>query len=256
MGMTLAAAPVARRPSDHIRYRPPAAWQQLTVRGLLADAERSKPDKHQLNFFERFASGELGDAPVFIAGNLSLLKQPSVSVVGTRQVSAEGAARARRIARDLALAGIVVVSGLAEGVDTAAMTSAIAQGGHVIGVIGTPLDKAFPAKNAVLQEEVYRKHLLVSQFRSGSQVFKSNFPKRNRLMAALSNATVVIEASDTSGTLHQAAECARLGRWLFIAKSVVDDPALTWPEKFLKHERCLPLEKIEDITSRILLPSS
>jgi DNA processing protein len=73
-------------------------------------------------------------------------------------------------------------------------------------------------------------------------------------MATLSDATVVIEASDTSGTLHQAAECTRLGRWLFIAKSVVDDRTLTWPRKFLKYETCIPLETVEDITSRVLSP--
>jgi DNA processing protein len=70
-------------------------------------------------------------------------------------------------------------------------------------------------------------------------------------MAAISDATVVIEASDTSGTLHQSAECLKLGRWLFIAKSVVDDPALTWPEKFRSYDRCVVLENVEDVLSRL-----
>ena len=74
-------------------------------------------------------------------------------------------------------------------------------------------------------------------------------------MGPLTDATVVMEASDTSGTLHQAAECTRLGRWLFIAKSVVDDPSLTWPKKFLKYDTCLPLERVSDITDRIRLPA-
>jgi DNA processing protein len=93
---------------------------------------------------------------------------------------------------------------------------------------------------------------VISRFKKGEKIFRTNFPLRNRLMAVLSDATVVMEATDTSGTLHQAAECTKLGRWLFIAKSVVDDRTLTWPKKFLKYDTCLSLEKIEDITNRIL----
>ena len=71
-------------------------------------------------------------------------------------------------------------------------------------------------------------------------------------MATISDATVVMEASDTSGTLHQAAECTRLGRWLFIAKSVADDPSLKWPKDFLRYSTCAVFESVSDITSRIL----
>jgi DNA processing protein len=186
-------------------------------------------------------------AGVFIVGDASLLAARCVSIVGARKVSSEGATRARRLARELADSGVVVVSGLAEGVDTEAMTSAINSGGRVIGVIGTPLDQAYPAKNKRLQELVYRDHLLISQFQAGSRVFPSNFPERNRLMALLSDATVVIEASDTSGSLHQAVECQRLGRWLFIARSVVDDESLEWPKKFLAYDRCKVLERTSEM---------
>jgi DNA processing protein len=191
------------------------------------------------------------DLTIYCAGDVSLLHRPCVAVIGTRQVSPQGAARARRVARELVGAGVVIMSGLAEGVDTEAMTSAIEHGGSTIGVIGTPLDQAYPAKNKRLQEAIYRDHLLISQFRSGERVFKANFPQRNRLMAALTGATVVIEASDTSGTLHQAAECVRLKRWLFIAKSVVEDPKLTWPAKFVGYERCVVLTDTRDIISRV-----
>jgi DNA processing protein len=138
------------------------------------------------------------------------------------------------LSRELVEAGFVVVSGLALGVDTAAHAAAIEAGGSTIGVIGTPLDRAYPAENAGLQEDIYRHHLLISPFARGERTFKSSFPKRNRVMAAVTDATVIMEASDTSGSLHQAAECVRLGRWLFIAKSVVDNPDVTWPAKFLR----------------------
>jgi DNA processing protein len=166
-------------------------------------------------------------------------------------VSDAGAARARKLAKGLAQAGVAVVSGLAEGVDTVALTEAMRVGGRVAAVIGTPIDKAYPAENAALQEAIYREHLLISQFPIGTRTFRSHFPERNRVMAAVSDATVVIEASDTSGTLHQSAECVKLGRWLFIAKSVADDPALSWPAKFRGYKNCVILERVEDVLERI-----
>jgi DNA processing protein len=170
---------------------------------------------------------------IYCAGSLSLLESRCVAVVGTRKPSRDGAARARRLARELAEAGVVVVSGLALGIDTEALSAAIEAGGRVVAVIGAPVDKPNVVANTELQERIYGDHLLVSQFAPGSTISRFNFPKRNRTMAALSDATVIVEASDTSGTLHQAAECARLGRRLFIARSVVEDRRLSWPASFL-----------------------
>lgn len=184
---------------------------------------------------------------LWYAGDIGLTEKKCVSIVGTRKVSPEGAARARRLAKELARADVVVVSGLARGVDTEALGAAIGEGGHVIAVIGTPLDKAYPAENKRLQEKIYSEHLLISQFASGQRVFPSNFPERNKLMAAMSGATVIIEAGETSGTLHQAAECVRLNRWLFITKSVLDNPALQWPAKFRDYPRMRALTNTADI---------
>jgi DNA processing protein len=120
-------------------------------------------------------------------------------------------------------------------------------GGHVVAVIGTPLDKAYPAENKLLQEEIYRDHLLVSQFRNGQRVFRNHFPERNKLMAALSDGTVIIEAGETSRTLHQAAECVRIGRWLFLAQAVIDDKSLSWPTRFTSYEKYRVLRRTEDL---------
>ena len=234
------------------RYTPPRDVGVASVRALLEGTHRQPQGPKQLSMLSALNSSRASDdLMVFTAGDLSLLKKPCVSVIGTREVSAEGVKRARRVAKELVQRGVVVVSGLADGVDTEAMTTAIAIGGHTIGVIGTPLSKAYPAKNAALQEEIYRDHLLVSQFEEGTRTFKSSFPQRNRLMAFLSDASVIIEASDTSGTLHQAAECQRLGRWLFIAKSVAEDPSLKWPRSFLGQPKTAVLEKTEDIVRAI-----
>jgi DNA processing protein len=191
------------------------------------------------------------DSRLWCVGDASLLHRKCVAIVGTRGVSPEGAARSRRLARELARAGVVVVSGLAKGVDTEALSAAIEAGGRVAAVIGTPIDKAYPAENKHLQERIYREHLLISQFVPGERVFPTNFPERNKLMAALSDATAITEAGDTSGTLHQAAECGRLGRWLFIAKSVVDDPLLQWPKRFLGQPKVVSFGSTEDILKAI-----
>lgn len=187
------------------------------------------------------------DRQLYFAGDISLLQGQCVAIVGARKVSDEGRKQAARFAKFLAQAGIVVVSGLAEGVDTAALRAAIDAGGRVVAVIGTPLDRAYPSKNKRLQEEIYHDHLLISQFPAGSKVNKSNFPRRNRLMARISNATVVVEASNTSGTLHQAAECQRLGRWLFIYKGLFDIHGVDWPERFLIYDTTRIVDKPQDI---------
>jgi DNA processing protein len=233
------------------QYTPPSPEdiRVLSLGAIVIGSGREALAENQLDLLR--SGGKCQDVPIFAVGDVSLVNMPSVSIVGTRDVSDEGAARARRLARELCHAGVVIVSGLAKGVDTAAHKAAIDAGGRTIAVIGTPLSKAYPAENANLQEEIYKSQLLLTPFREGDTVFKSNFPKRNRVMAAISDATVIIEASDTSGTLHQAAECQRLGRWLFIAKSVVDDKALTWPARFIGQKNVAILESTDDVTERI-----
>jgi DNA protecting protein DprA len=233
-------------------YAAPADVHTYPLPELLVRIGRGALEDRQLDFL-RDASPRR-EATVFYAGNLDVLDAPTVSIVGTREVSEAGWRRASQLARDLVKAGVTVVSGLAKGVDTAALTSAISNGGRVAAVIGTPLDKAYPAENGQLQQQIYAHHLLMTPFKVGDRVFRSNFPTRNRVMAAISDATVIIEASDTSGTLHQAAECVRLGRWLFIAKSVVDDGSLTWPERFIGQPKVGVLSSTSDLINAIGQP--
>jgi DNA processing protein len=93
----------------------------------------------------------------------------------------------------------------------------------------------YPRENAELQARIMREHLALSQYPVGSPIQRKNFPLRNRTMALFSDATVIIEASDTSGSLHQGWEALRLGRPLFIARSVIETPGLTWPGKMLHY---------------------
>jgi len=234
------------------KYHPPEHRSETMLSEALRGTDRF-PEAKQFNLLHDVGrENGRADMRLYYAGEPSLLGRPCVAIIGTRKVSDDGVRRTKRLARELVEAGIVIVSGLATGVDTVALTTAIDVGGQVVAVIGTPLDKAYPAENKRLQETIYRDHLLISQFASDERTFRSSFPQRNKLMAVLSDATVVMEASDTSGTLHQAAECTKLGRWLFVARSVMDDTSLEWPKKFQKYETCVPLEDVSDVTGRIL----
>ena len=183
-----------------------------------------------LNDFERkHAPKEL-----FVAGDSTLLTERlRVAVVGSRKASDAGLKRAEQFAEALVRHDITVVSGLAEGIDTVAHETAIQTGGRTIAVLGTPLDKAYPAKNRELLEVIKRDHLAVSQFPEGYPYKKENFPRRNRTMALISDTTVIVEAGEKSGTRHQGWEALRLGRLVFIMRNVAEDPKLTWPKEMI-----------------------
>jgi DNA processing protein len=203
----------------------------LEVLGALNDVER------------QHAPGQL-----FLAGDASLLQRgPRISVVGSRKASPEGLRRAAYLARALVEHQMIVVSGLAAGIDTAAHRAAIDADGRTIAVLGTPLDQFYPASNRALQEELAREHLLVSQFPSGSAVTPANFPIRNRTMALLTDATVIVEAGESSGTRHQGWEALRLGRVLFLMESVALDKSLSWPAQMIHYgAQVLSRENLQD----------
>lgn len=171
---------------------------------------------------------------LYLAGNPEFLEDgPRVSVVGSRKASPDGLDRARYLAAALAEGGITVVSGLAAGIDTAAHESAISAGGHTVAVLGTPLDRPTPAKNRELFGRIVAEHLAVSQFPIGGTTHPGHFPIRNRTMALLTDATVIVEAGESSGTRHQGWEALRLGRVLFLLESVVKDERLSWPAEMI-----------------------
>lgn len=174
----------------------------------------------------------------YYSGDIGFLETKCVSVVGTRKATPEGTRRTKALVLGLVQAGFTVVSGLAEGIDTAAMTTAIQAGGRVVGVIGTPINHYYPPQNKELQDFVAQHHLLISHvpfYRYDHEPFKMkrlHFPERNETMAALSQATIIVEASDTSGTLIQARACMNQGRKLYILNSCFDVPGLKWPHAY------------------------
>lgn len=175
-------------------------------------------------------------ARLFTTGRIELLRDGlRVSVVGSRDATTEGLGRARALSEILVSRGVVVVSGLAEGIDTQAHQAAINAGGATIAVLGTPLDICFPKQNQALLDRIIQGHLAVSQFPIGAPPQKKNFPMRNRTMALLSDATIIVEAGEGSGTIHQGWEALRLGRPLFLLESLTKRTDLTWPAEMQQY---------------------
>lgn len=177
---------------------------------------------------------------LYYSGELRLSNSNKiVAVVGSRNASQRGIETAKFVAKRLAENGFTIVSGLAAGIDTAALTSAMDSGGKVIGVIGTPIDEVYPKENINLQSSISSEHLLISQVpialykRLHWKIKRGFFTERNKVMAALSIATIIVEASETSGTRIQARECRKLGRKLIFLSPAVDNPKVRWPKALI-----------------------
>lgn len=194
---------------------------------------------------------------LYFQGQWELIANRSVAVVGTRKPSPEGIARTRQLTKKLVQDGFTIVSGLAEGVDTVAHTTAIEAGGDTIAVIGTPLGHAYPKSNRDLQDRIAREFLLISQVpleRYEAQDYRINrlfFPERNKTMAALTEATVIVEAGETSGTLVQAREALKQKRQLFILNSCFERSDLTWPRRF-EDEGAVRVRDYDDIRRQLV----
>lgn len=193
-----------------------------------------------LNYPEKLRHAKEPVELLYYTGNLDLLYTRSVAIVGTRNPSQDGIKRTEKLAKLLVDNSFTVVSGLAKGVDTSAHVSAIKNGGNTIAVIGTPLDSVYPKENKALQDFIARKHLLISQvpfIRYSNQNPLSNrlfFPERNKTMSAITEATVIVEAGETSGTLIQARAALYQRRKLFILNSCFENNSITWPAYYEK----------------------
>src|SRR2546425_1686758 len=198
--------------------------------------------------------GKYAPLKLFASGPMEIpVPRPRLAIIGSRKASGKGLDVASEIAKTLVKNRVVIVSGLAEGIDTAAHRAAIESGGRTIAVLGTPLDRGYPQKNTELQQEIMRNHLAISQFPIEYPIEPGNFVMRNRTMALAANASVIVEAGETSGSLHQGWEALRLGRPLFIWTSIVNNPSLSWPKKMMDYG-ALELDDPEQVVDA--LPSS
>ncbi|RUL76003.1 DNA-processing protein DprA [Dyella choica] len=161
---------------------------------------------------------------LFVAGDACLLLRPQVAIVGARSASSAGKTNARAFARQLALAGFVVTSGLADGIDGAAHEATLEAGQATVAVIGTGPDLVYPRKHRELSARVVAQGALVSEFPPGTAARADHFPRRNRLIAGLALGTLVIEAGLQSGSLITARLAGEQGREVFALPGSIHNP--------------------------------
>ena len=177
---------------------------------------------------------------LYYQGNWDLIYNKSIAIIGTRKPSLDGVKRTKRLVRLLVEKGYTIVSGLAEGIDTVAHTTALDMGATTIAVIGTPINRFYPKQNETLQRKIAQEHLLISQIpilRYAKQPPSANkffFPERNATMSAITKGSIIVEARQTSGTLVQARHAIYQKRKLFILNSCFKNSNLTWPDRFEK----------------------
>ena len=158
-----------------------------------------------------------------------------VAVVGSRRATAQGLDQAEVITRELIGREVIVVSGLALGIDTVAHRTAITGNGSTIAVLGSGVDQYATGRNRQLQDLIGAEHLLVSQFPSGTPPMRGNFPQRNKVMALVADATVIVEAAEASGTMHQGWEAIRLGRPVLFPRSLTNTSPPTWVQEMIEY---------------------
>ncbi len=171
---------------------------------------------------------------LFAFGNLELLARPTVAIVGTRHATAAGLRAAERIAHDCAEAGALVISGLARGIDAAAHTGALRCNGSTAAIIGTGLDVAYPADHRGLQQQIARDALVITEQPPGARATRGSFPERNRLIAALAQLTIVVEAGHRSGALLTAHAAGSLNRACAAAPGAFDSAASLGSNQLLR----------------------
>lgn len=202
----------------------------------------------------------LHDPPplVFARGRLELLRRPAIAVVGARRHTLYGGRLARDLAADLSRAGFVVISGLARGIDGAAHEAALDagagdSGGATIGVLGCGIDVVYPREHAHLFARIAEEGLLLSEFLPGEPAVRYNFPRRNRIIAALADGVLVVEATGRSGTLITVDHALDLGRDVFAVPGPIDRPTSEGTNRLIQQGAML-VTSVADIATALKTP--
>jgi DNA processing protein len=169
---------------------------------------------------------QINDFPalLYASGNLDLLHEPQVAIVGSRKCTPGGTQTAFDFAAQLAASGLVITSGMALGIDAAAHRGALHATGKTVAVTGTGLDLIYPGQNRKLAGEILEQGLIVSEFPLGTSARPANFPQRNRIISGLSMATLVVEAAQRSGSLITARLAAEQGREVYAIPGSIHNP--------------------------------
>ncbi|MEO6118391.1 MAG: DNA-processing protein DprA, partial [Methylotenera sp.] len=195
---------------------------------------------------------EITDPPplLYAKGNLALLNQPSIAIVGSRNASVQGEKNAEAFAHGLCNYGLCVVSGLALGIDGAAHRGALKANGSTIAVVGTGLDIVYPAKHRDLAHQIVERGLIVSEFALGTPSKPQNFPKRNRIISGLSLDCLVVEANLQSGSQITARLAAEQGREVFAIPGSIHSPMSKGCHQLIKQGAKL-VDSLQDIVEEL-----
>ena len=215
-GLNDASIQALRQP-DQARIDNTLAWLAEPARACITLADARYPARLR----------ELSDPPMllFALGNLDLLQHPALAVVGSRHPTPGGAQNARAFARDLAARGLCIASGLALGIDAEAHWGALDAQGYTLAVVGTGIDRVYPARHRDLAHRIVQQEgLMLGELPLGTPAQPANFPRRNRILAALSLGTLVVEAAPQSGSLITARLASELGREVFAIPGSIHNP--------------------------------
>ena len=183
---------------------------------------------------------------LYCRGNISLLKSFCVAVVGSRKLTKYGMWAAGAVSRKLAGAGVTVVSGMAKGADTCAHKGALEEKGNTIAVLGCGLDITYPASNRALKEEIACRGLLVTEYPYGYPATRYTFPARNRIISGLSQAVVIAEAGNNSGSLITAGFANDQGRSVYVMPANINNPGALGGNMLIR-DGAMPLVILNDL---------
>jgi DNA processing protein len=216
------------------------------------------PDAHLITWNDPDYPATLRDMPgapawLYVKGQRSALQRPMLAIVGSRNATAQGKRDARAFGQSVAEAGLTIVSGLAEGIDTEAHEGGLAGNGSGVAVVGTGLDRVYPAKNRDLAHRLAAGGALVSEFPLGTPPKPGHFPRRNRLISGLSLGVLVVEAAPQSGSLITARLAAEQGRDVFAIPGSIHSPLSKGCHQLIKQGAKL-VESASDILEELNLP--
>jgi DNA processing protein len=217
------------------------------------------PDHHLLPFSSPafpplLRASSVCPAALYVAGRREALGEPQLAVVGSRHPTPQGRENAFELARNVARRGLAVTSGLAEGIDAAAHRGALTAQGTTLAVLGCGADRVYPHTHAGLSKAIRGDGALVSGFPLGTAPRRANFPLRNRLIAAMTLGTLVVEAAQGSGSLLTARSASKAGRPLFAVPGSIVSPLSRGCHQLIKRGAAL-VEDADDILRRLDFPA-
>ena len=198
---------------------------------------------------------ETADPPtlLYVRGRVELLNRPALAIVGSRCPTAQGERDAQSFSGAFAQAGLIIVSGLALGIDAAAHRGALSAGGDTVAFLGTGIDRIYPARNLELAREIGARGAIVSELPLGTPVSAANFPRRNRLISGIARGVLVVEAAQKSGSLITARLAAEQGRDVFAIPGSIHSPQARGCHQLIKDGAKL-VECAQDVLDELNAP--